>query len=76
MTLEGMVISGTTNASSVNASNASFDNLIMPDNYLSKDKITGLNTSLDNLPIEFIDPSGVNVNNNKQVTISFDVSFF
>ena len=71
-----MDISGTVNASSVNASNASFDNLIIPDNYLSKDKITGLNTSLDNLSIEFIDPSGVNLNNNKQVIIPFDISFF
>ena len=76
ITLKGMGISGAVNASSVNASNASFDNLIIPDNFLSQDKITGLKTSLDNLSIEFIDPSGVNVNNNKQVIIPFDISFF
>ena len=76
ITLKGMGISETVNESSVNASNASFDNLIIPDNYLSQDKITGLNTSLDNLSIEFADPSGVNVNNNKQVIVPFDISFF
>ena len=35
ITLKGMGISETVNESSVNASNASFDNLIIPDNYLS-----------------------------------------
>ena len=38
ITLKGMDIPGTANASSVNAPNASFDNLIIPDNYLSQDK--------------------------------------
>ena len=52
ITLKGMDISGATNTSSINSSNASFDNLTIPDNALSKDKITGLNTSLDNLSID------------------------
>ena len=65
-----------TNTSSINSSNASFDNLSIPINALSKDKITGLNTSLDNLSIDFIDPDGNNVNNNKQVIIPFDIQFY
>ena len=61
MTLKGMDIPGKANASSVNAPNASFDNLIIPDNYLIKDKIRGLNTSLDTLSIDFVDPDGNDV---------------
>ena len=49
-----MDISGTTNVSSIHASNASFDdltvgNIIIPDSSLTKSKITDLNTSLNNL---------------------------
>ena len=74
--LKGMDISAATNKSSINSSNASFDNLTIPNNALSKDKITDPNTSLDNLSFAFKDPSGNNANNNKEVTIPFDIQFF
>ena len=75
ITLKGMDISGATNTSSINSSNASFDNLTIPDDALSKDKITGLNTSLDDLSITFEDPDGNNVNDNKKVIIPYDIQF-
>ena len=71
-----MDISRTTNTSSINSPHASFDNLIIPDNYLSKNKITVFNTSLDNLSIEFVDPDDNNAYVNKKVSIPFDISFF
>ena len=62
-----MDISGTTNVSSINASNAPFNNL----------SITTINNiSVNNLLIDSIDPDGVNVNANGAVTIPHEISYF
>ena len=64
--LKGMGISGTTNVSSINASNASFNNL----------SITTINNiSINNLLIDFVDPDGNNANVNGVVTIPHGISY-
>ena len=59
--------SSTLNTSSINASDASFNNLTI-------DTIN--NISATNLIVSFKDPDGIDVKSNNEVTIPFDISFF
>jgi len=70
--LEGINCEKILNASNINASTINTTTLIIPDNAITKDKITGLNTSLGSLSnsIGSLNTSVSNLSNNKQNNIT------